>query len=383
MRSSAAAGSMILPVYPGPMERIGFVGLPNAGKSSLFNAIGGQALAAAYPFATVDPNVAIAHVPDDRLDRLAAMSNSAKIVHATIEFVDIAGLVQGASQGEGLGNRFLAHIREVDAVVHVIRCFDDPDVVHVMGPVDPVRDHDVITSELALADLAVVERRLDKTRKTARAGDKDAQAELVVLERVLAELNAGRGAREAGESEEAVRFLRQLGLLTAKPILYAANVNEPDLAAGGGAWLDKLRAPVQAHHEEAEIVLFSAKLEAELGELAGDERREYLASAGVTEPGLDRLIHAGFRLLGLQTFFTVGENEVRAWTMHRGDTAFAAAGEIHSDFQRGFIRAETVAFADFVRAGSYKTAREQGLVRSEGRDYVVADGDILLFRFNV
>jgi len=267
--------------------------------------------------------------------------------------------------------------------VQVIRCFDDPDVVHVMGPVDPVRDHDVVTSELALADLAVVERRLEKTRKTARAGDKDAQAELVVLERVVAELDAGRGAREAGESEEAVKFLRQLGLLTAKPILYAANVNEDDLASGGGKWLAQLRAAVQAHHEEAEIVLFSAKFEAELGELSGDERTEYLASAGVSEPGLDRLIHAGYRLLGLQTFFTVGENEVRAWTMHRGGTAFDAAGEIHSDFQRGFIRAETVSFADFARVGSYKAAREQGLVRSEGRDYLVQDGDILLFRFNV
>jgi GTP-binding protein YchF len=277
----------------------------------------------------------------------------------------------------------LSHIREVDAVVHVIRCFDDPDVVHVMGPVDPVRDHDVITSELALADLAVVERRLEKTRKSARAGDKEAQAELVVLERVMVELDAGRGAREAGEGDDAVKFLRQLGLLTAKPILYAANVNEADLAAGGGAWIAKLKTAVQTHHEEAEIVPFSAKFEAELGELGGEERKEYLASAGVSEPGLDRLIHAGYRLLGLQTFFTVGETEVRAWTMHRGDTAFDAAGEIHSDFQRGFIRAETVGFDEFVKAASYKVAREQGLVRSEGRDYVVKDGDILLFRFNV
>ena len=269
-------------------------------------------------------------------------------------------------------------------MVHVIRCFDDPDVVHVMGPVDPVRDHDVITSELALADLAVVERRLEKARKTARAGDKDAQAEVALLERVVDELNAGRGAREAGESETAVKFLRQLGLLTAKPILYAANVAEDDLATGGGGpRLDALRAAVQSHHEEAEIVPFSARLEAELADLAAPERAEYLASAGVSEPGLDRLIHAGYRLLGLHTFFTVGENEVRAWTMHRGGTAYDAAGEIHSDFQRGFIRAETVSWEEFVTAGSYKTARERGLVRSEGRDYVVQDGDILLFRFNV
>jgi GTP-binding protein YchF len=265
----------------------------------------------------------------------------------------------------------------------VIRAFQDPDVVHVMGPVDPVRDHDVVTSELALADLAVVERRLEKTRKSARAGDKDAQSELTLLERVVTELNAGRGAREAGESEEAIRLLRMLGLLTAKPILYAANVDENDLASGGGPSIARLREAVQSHHEEAEIVLFSAKFEAELADLTGDERREYLAAAGVKEPGLDRLIHAGYRLLGLETFFTVGENEVRAWTMHGGGTAFDAAGAIHSDFQRGFIRAETVGFEEFVTAGSYKTAREKGLVRSEGRDYVVKDGDILLFRFNV
>ncbi len=367
------------------MLRLGIVGLPNVGKSTLFNALTSSHAAAAenYPFCTVEPNVGVVEVPDPRLERLYRIVKPKTKVPAVVEFVDIAGLVKGASQGEGLGNQFLSHIREVDAVVHVIRCFEDPDVVHVMGPVDPVRDHDVVTSELALADLAVLERRLEKTRKSARAGDKDAQTELVLLERVLAELNAGRGAREAGESESAVKFLRQLGLLTAKPILYAANVNEEDLATGGGKWLEALRKAVQTHHEEAEIVPFSAKLEAELADLSGEERQEFLAGVGVTEPGLDRLIHAGYRLLGLQTFFTVGENEVRAWTMHRGGTAFAAAGEIHSDFQRGFIRAETVGYDDFVKASTYKAAREQGLVRSEGRDYVVKDGDILLFRFNV
>jgi GTP-binding protein YchF len=367
------------------MLRLGIVGLPNVGKSTLFNALTSSQAAAAenYPFCTVEPNIGVALVPDPRLERLNEIVKPKKKIAAVVEFVDIAGLVKGASQGEGLGNQFLSHIREVDAVVHVIRCFDDPDVVHVMGPVDPVRDHDVITSELALADLAVVERRLEKARKSARAGDKDAQAELVLLERVVSELDAGRGAREAGEGAEAVKFLRQLGLLTAKPILYAANVNEDDLAAGGGQWIDRLKAAVQAHHEEAEVVPFSAKFEAELAELGGEERKEYLASAGVPEPGLDRLIHAGYRLLGLQTFFTVGENEVRAWTMHSGGTAFDAAGEIHSDFQRGFIRAETVGFDEFVKAGAYKVAREQGLVRSEGRDYLVKDGDILLFRFNV
>ena len=367
------------------MLRLGIVGLPNVGKSTLFNALTSSKAAAAenYPFCTVEPNVGVVEVPDARLEKLNQVVRPKRKVPAVVEFVDIAGLVKGASQGEGLGNQFLAHIRELDAVVHVIRCFDDPDVVHVMGPVDPVRDHDVVTSELALADLAVVERRLEKTRKTARAGDKDAQAELALLERVVAELNAGRGAREAGEGEQAIRLLRQLGLLTAKPILYAANVNEDDLASGGGARIAALRTAVQSHHEEAEIVLFSARFEAELADLSGDERAEYLATAGVAEPGLDRLIHAGHHLLGLQTFFTVGENEVRAWTMHAGGTAFDAAGEVHSDFQRGFIRAETVAFEDFVKAASYKAAREQGLVRSEGREYVVKDGDILLFRFNV
>jgi GTP-binding protein YchF len=367
------------------MLRLGIVGLPNVGKSTLFNALTSSKAAAAenYPFCTVEPNVGVVEVPDPRLEKLNEVVKPKKKVPAVVEFVDIAGLVKGASQGEGLGNQFLSHIREVDAVVHVIRCFEDPDVVHVMGPVDPVRDHDVITAELALADLAVVERRLEKTRKSARAGDKEAQAELGLLERVVSELNAGRGAREAGEHDEAIKFLRTLGLLTAKPILYAANVNEDDLGRGGGKWIDRLKAAVQTHHEEAEIVPFSAKFESELADLSGTERQEYLASAGVSEPGLDRLIHAGHRLLGLQTFFTVGENEVRAWTMHARDTAYDAAGEIHSDFQRGFIRAETVGFGEFVKAGSYKAAREQGLIRSEGRDYVVKDGDILLFRFNV
>src|SRR2546422_983077 len=305
------------------MLRLGIVGLPNVGKSTLFNALTCSKAAAAenYPFCTVEPNVGVVAVPDPRLDRLFELVRPKTKVPAVGEFVGIAGLVKGASQGEGLGNQFLSHIREVDAVVHVIRCFDDPDVVHVMGPVDPVRDHDVVTSELALADLAVVERRLEKARKTARAGDKEAQAELVLLERVVEELNAGRGAREAGEGEEAVRFLRRLGLLTAKPILYAANVNEDDLASGGGKGLDPLRTAVQAHHEEGGLILFSARFQAELAELSGEERREFLAQAGVTEPGLDRFIHAGYRLLRLPTFFTLGGNAGRAWTMHRGQSA--------------------------------------------------------------
>ncbi|HXQ30113.1 MAG TPA: redox-regulated ATPase YchF [Gemmatimonadales bacterium] len=366
------------------MLRLGIVGLPNVGKSTLFNALTSSHAAAAenYPFCTVEPNIGVVEVPDPRLERLNELVRPKQKVPAVVEFVDIAGLVRGASQGEGLGNQFLGQIREVDAIVHVIRCFDDPDVVHVMGPVDPVRDHDVVTSELALADLAVVERRLEKARKGARAGEKEAQAELGLLERVIAALNEGRGARAAADSPDSLGALSRLGLLTVKPILYAANVNETDLAHGG-PYLDQLRAAVQAHHEAAEIVPFSAKFEAELGALPLADRADYLLSAGVEEPGLNRLIHAGYRLLGLQTFFTVGEDEVRAWTVHRADTAFAAAGVIHTDFQRGFIRAETVGYEDFLRVGSYKAAREQGLVRSEGRDYVLADGDILLFRFNV
>jgi GTP-binding protein YchF len=366
------------------MLRLGIVGLPNVGKSTLFNALTSSKAAAAenYPFCTVEPNVGVVEVPDPRLDRLYELVRPKKRVPAVVEFVDIAGLVAGASQGEGLGNQFLGYIREVDAIVHVIRCFENPDVIHVVGAVDPVRDHDVVTAELALADLAVVERRLERTRKTARAGDKDAISEVELLERVVTELNAGRGAREAGESEKAVQALRRLGLLTAKPILYAANVDEEDLAAGGGTWVAQLQAAVQAHHEEAEIIPFSAQLEAELAELSPEEAKEFRTSAHLPEPGLDRLIHAGYRLLGLQTFFTVGENEVRAWTIRRGETAYDAAGEIHSDFQKGFIRAETAAYESFVNAGGYKGVREQGLTRAEGRDYVVQDGDVLLFRFS-
>jgi GTP-binding protein YchF len=364
--------------------RLGFVGLPNVGKSTLFNALtSAKAPAENYPFCTVEPNVGAVPVPDPRLTRLAEVVRPKRVVPAMVEFVDIAGLVEGASQGEGLGNQFLSHIREVDAIVHVVRCFEDPDVTHVLAGVDPERDHDIVTMELALADLAVVERRLEKVRKTARAGDQEAAAEVELLERVTHELEAGRGAREAGEDEASVRALRRLGLLTAKPILYAANVADTDLSGTGGTLVERLAAAVRRHHEEAEIVRFSARFEAELAELPEAERREFLRSAGLAEPGLDRLIHAGYHLLGLETFFTVRDNEVRAWTIHRGATAFDAAGEIHSDFQKGFIRAETIEWGAFQRAGSYKAAREQGLLRSEGREYQVQDGDVLLFRFNV
>jgi GTP-binding protein YchF len=367
------------------MLRLGIVGLPNVGKSTLFNALTNAGAAAEnYPFCTVDRNVGVVPVPDPRLERLNALVRPKRgMTAAFVEFYDIAGLVQGASHGEGLGNQFLAHIREVDAIVHVVRCFVDPDVIHVMGDVNPVRDHDVITTELALADLAVIERRLEKVRKTARSGVKEDQEEAAFLERVVGELDAGHGARDAMDTSEHVRLLRQLGILTAKPILYAANVAEDAVAAGGGPLVDALRASVREHHEPAEVVVCSAKFEAELQQLAPAERVEFLASAGIAEPGLDRLIHAGYRLLELETFFTVGENEVRAWTLHRGSTAWDAAGEIHSDFQRGFIRCETIPWDEFVAAGSYKAARETGRIRSEGHDYRVQDGEVLLFRFNV
>ncbi len=366
------------------MLRLGIVGLPNVGKSTLFNALtSAGVLAANYPFATKDPNIGRVSVPDDRLDELARIVQPQRTVPAAVEFVDIAGLVAGASKGEGLGNQFLANIRETDAIVHVVRCFDDDDVLHVMGSVDPVRDREVIEFELALADLATVEKRLDRVKRSAKTGDKEALAELPTIEKAYEFVKEGRGLWEAKLSTDELAFLQPLSLLTTKPILYAANVTDAELSGEEGPHVKALRAAVASSGEQAEVVPFSAKIESELAELPPEDRSDFLASLGLESAGLDRLIRAGFHLLGLQTYFTAGEQEVRAWTIHRGDTAPKAAGVIHTDFERGFIKAETASYADFVANGGWKGVKEKGVMRQEGKDYVVDDGDVLLFRFNV
>ena len=364
--------------------KVGIVGMPNAGKSSLFNALTkAGAEAANYPFTTIEPNVAVVPVIDERLEQLAEVIGASEVVADSIDFHDIAGLVAGASKGEGLGNKFLANIRETDAIVHVVRCFDDDDILHVMGSVDPVRDREVIEFELALADLATVEKRLDRVKRSAKTGDKEALAELPTLERAHEFLKEGKGLWEAKLSIEQLALLKPLSLLTAKPILYAANVTDAELSGDEGPHLLALRKAIEASGEVAEVVPFSAKIESELAELAPEDRQDFLATLGLESAGLDRLIKGGFHLLGLQTYFTAGEQEVRAWTIHRGDTAPQAAGVIHSDFERGFIKAETAGYDDFIANSGWKGVKDKGLMRQEGKEYVVKDGDVLLFRFNV
>lgn len=364
----------------------GIVGLPNVGKSTLFNALTKAGIQAEnYPFCTIEPNVGIVEVPDPRLEQLAKIINPQRIQPAIVEFVDIAGLVKGASKGEGLGNQFLANIRETNAIIHVVRCFADDNVVHVSGSVDPLRDIEVIDTELALADLAVVEKALARYKKPAAAGDKDAKKLVAVLEKCFNQLNQAKALRELvkqGEiSAEDLILLKQFCLITLKPVLYAANVSDNGFDANNNEFLKAVQN--HAVNEGSEVVALCASIEAEIADLDDADKTEFLQSMGLEEPGLDRLIRAGYHLLGLQTYFTAGVKEVRAWTIHKGDTAPQAAGVIHTDFEKGFIRAQTIAFEDFITYKGEQGAKEAGKMRAEGKDYVVQDGDVMNFLFNV
>jgi GTP-binding protein YchF len=367
------------------MLKAGIVGLPNVGKSTLFNAVTRtrKAEAANYPFCTIDPNIGIVTVPDARLEVLAKIAKTSVIIPAAVEFVDIAGLVKGAAQGEGLGNKFLTHIREVDAIVQVVRCFEDPDIHHVAGAIDPVRDIETIFTELVLADLETVKKRREKGAKDAKRGDKTAVAEAEVLAKLEPHLDAGKPAVTLGLTPEEKAIAKSFFLLTDKPTIFAANVKESELAtADSNAHVNKVREYAKAHIA-CETVVISAQIESDLIDLSPEEAREFLKELGVQESGIGALIRSTYHLLGLRTYFTAGEKEARAWTIHTGDTAPKAAGVIHTDFERGFIKAETVAYDDLVKCGSVAAAREKGLYRMEGKEYVVKDGDVMLFKFNV
>ena len=362
--------------------KCGIVGLPNVGKSTLFNALtSGRALAANYPFATKDPNVGIITVPDDRLDTLANLVKPQKVVPTTVEIVDIAGLIKGASKGEGLGNQFLANIREVDAVIHVIRCFEDDNVIHVDGSVDPVRDKEIIDAELILKDMETVEKRLDKLRRQAKSGDKEAIRALALSEKIKTHLENGHPARTFDLSSEEVDIFDDLWLLTSKPILYVCNMDEHALQEGNRHSSSLLEAVAGEH---AEVILICADIESQIAEMdRSEDRRDFLEAMGLEEPGVNKVIRAAYRLLNLITYFTAGEKEVRAWTITRGMKAPQAAGVIHSDFEKGFIRAEVIKFDDYVKFGSEQAVKEAGKMGIEGKEYVVADGDVMHFRFNV
>ena len=367
------------------MLKAGIVGLPNVGKSTLFNAVTRtrKAEAANYPFCTIDPNVGIVTVPDARLYVLKDIAKTQVVIPAAVEFVDIAGLVKGAAAGEGLGNKFLSHIREVDAIVQVVRCFEDADIHHVAGNIDPVRDIETITTELVLADLEAVQKRLASVAKDAKRGDKEALAQETVLKKIEPHLNAGKPALTLELTPEDKAVSRLFWLMTDKPTIFACNVKESDLAtADKNPFVEKVREYTK-HHFACEAVVISAQIESDLIDLSEAEAKEFLKELGVSESGVGALIRATYHLLGLRTYFTAGEKEVRAWTIHNGDTAPKAAGVIHSDFERGFIKAETVAYDDLVKCGSVAAAREKGLYRMEGKEYVVKDGDVLLFKFNV